>query len=571
MQFRDAIKAIKDRLSLVDIAGRYVDLRPNGSRFVAPCPFHQETKPSFYISPDRGNFYCFGCQASGDLIEFYGRVNGLDFKESVIALANEAGITIDSWGSGAERAKYREELSEKQAMLAMHEAAAGWFQSCLGRPKGAECRAYIERRGVSKDIQERFGLGWAEREWRSLKDFLARQGFNARIACDCGLLGKSASGSIYDRFRGRMMFPIKNLSNQIIAFGGRIIADEDEAKYINSADTPIYGKKEHLYGLAQARRGICAKGEALLTEGYMDVLTLHQYGFDNSVGVLGTALTDEQIKRLSGFTSRIGLLFDGDGPGRKAALRSAAMLLCRGLACSVILLPEGEDIDSLLHGSGAKAFEELKSRAPDGLEFCVQTARGFAPRETVAWAKEFVANIQAPELASHYITLLSQRLGIDESAFRERAARPVRQVSARQPVAKDLCDRDTQIMVFLVRYPDRIASLREIGADMALATERAREFWALIERYGEENVIYHLDEKQRRFWQSQRGPLAAPRANCERELECLKESLERFYSRSQAASIQAALSNSANGSDFASDLAFLHALRDTMRKDNEQS
>ena len=189
------------------------------------------------------------------------------------------------------------------------------------------------------DVYKRQGLGWARRDWHSLDLALQRAGYDMRLAAEAGLVGRSDRGSVYDRFRGRLIFPIKNLSNQVIAFGGRIIADEDEAKYINSSDTPIYKKGEHLYGLAQARKGITVKGRALLTEGYMDVLTLHQFGYDNAVGVLGTALTPDQIKRLSGFTSQLTLLFDGDRAGRKAALRSCEMLLTRGLACTVVLMP----------------------------------------------------------------------------------------------------------------------------------------------------------------------------------------------------------------------------------------
>lgn len=569
MQLGEAIQAIKSRLSLLDIARRYIDLRPNGTRFLAPCPFHQETKPSFYISEDKGTFYCFGCQASGDLIEFHSRINGLDFRESVSQLAEEAGISIDSWSSGGTREEARAVRSARQTMLAMHEAAAGWFQAALARDSGRECRAYIAKRGLSAAITERFGLGWSEREWHSLRDFLTRKGFKPGSGQDCGLLAKSASGSMYDRFRGRLMFPIRNLSNQVIAFGGRIIADEEEAKYINSAETPIYSKKEHLYGLPQARRSICAKGHALLTEGYMDVLTLHQFGFENGVAALGTALTEEQIKRLGGFTSKADLVFDGDQPGRKAALRAAAMFLCQGLACNVIILPDGEDIDSLLRGAGPSAFEKLQAEAPDGFAFCLRAIREFAPREALAWARGFLADIRIPALLSRYITLLAQGLGISESVFRE-APPPIRKSGSHgESVTRDLCDRDTQIMVFLVRYPEEIGHLKEIGADVALSTERARKFWALIERYGESEVIYHLDEKQKKFWESQRGPHAPPRTSSEREFACLSASLERYYARSQAASLQAALSNRTTDQDFAVDLEFLCAIRDTIRKNDE--
>lgn len=566
MRFGDAIKAIKERLSLAEVARRYIDLKPNGARLIAPCPFHQETKPSFYISDDRGTFYCFGCQASGDLIEFYSRINGLDFRETVMQLAEEAGIDIDADGPrthGNQRSR-----SDKQIMLDMHNAAANHFMANL--EADAPCREYISMRGIAPEIVERFGLGWAARDWHSLERFLGRMGFDLDLACEAGLVGRSANGGAYDRFRGRLMFPIRNLSGQVIAFGGRIIRDEDEAKYINSPDTPIYGKKEHLYGLAQARRAISAKGFALLTEGYMDVLTLHQFGFANSVGVLGTALTEEQIQRLSGFTSHIGLLFDGDKPGRKAALRAAALFLARGMSCSVIIQPEGEDIDSLLRKAGPDILEKLRAAAPDGLDYCINCLMEMSPRDAIEWARSFLGSMRVPELTSRYASRIASKLGLSEAILREKLSdKPARSSQPQRNAAeyRDLCARDTQIMILAIRYPERLETLREIGADLALTTDRARNFWSLLEEYGPEEACYHLDEKQKRFWHSQRGPEAAPRDSFDRELECLRQNLESFYARSQAASLRAAFAEPSDNRD--ADMEFLQAIRDTMRKENE--
>ncbi len=573
MRFEDAVKTVKDRLNLADMARRYLNLRQVGSRFVAPCPFHQETKPSFSINPDKGLFYCFGCQASGDLIDFYGQINGLDFKESVLALAQEAGITVEFGPPGDSRGvDQKKERGIKQVMAAMHTDAAAHFAGRLAH--SSECLAYAQKRGLSQAIIEKFGLGWAERDWHSLENFLARRGYDLNLACEAGLLSKSERGNIFDRFRGRFMFPIRNLSNQVIAFGGRIIANEDEAKYINSQDTPIYSKKDHLYGLAHARRAITANGSALLTEGYMDVLTLHQFGFENSVGVLGTALTENQIKRLSGFTANIGLLFDGDGPGRKAALRACEMFLARGLTCSVILLPDGEDIDSLLRGPGPEIFKKLIATAPDGMSYCVDTLRDFAPREAISWAKNFLGQIQIPELASPYATTLAQKLGISEQEFRgsltsAQAARNKKFFSASE--RRELCERDTQILLYAVRYPERLDDLRAIGADLAITSQRGADFWNLIDQYGPDEVVHHMDEKQKNFWLSQRKPDAPPRVNGDFELACLKRSLDRFFASRQAAGLAAAMGAGVSGENFDMDMQYLHAIRDAMRNGNEQS
>lgn len=565
----DAIRAIKERLSLADIARRYVDLKPNGTRLTAPCPFHQETKPSFSIDPEKGFFYCFGCQAAGDIFEFYGKINGLDFKDTLEQLAREAGISVE-YGARGSRGASSPDSGARSRIMAMHEEAAKFYRAAFSAKDSEECRAYARKRGLSPEIIEKFGLGWAPRAWRVLAERLLGAGFERELAVESGLIGLSEGGVVYDRFRGRMMFPIKNLSGQTIAFGGRVIGGEDEAKYINSADTPIYKKKEHLYGLPQARRGMTAKGHAILTEGYVDVLTLHQFGYGNAVGVLGTALTPEQIKRLSGFVANVTLLFDGDGAGRKAALRSAQMFLARGLACKVVLLPEGEDIDSLLRSVGTEGFERLRGEALDGLNFCLRTAREKAPKEALDWARQFLASLELPELSGRYAAALARGLGIDEKALRENLSPPAKRGAASPTLAQIHNMRDLQIIIFAVRYPERLDDLREIGADLALTSQRAREYWNALEKWGSERVFYFLDEKQKRFWIKQRGPGAAPRNDGDRELACLRAELDAFYRAAQKASLTQALVQ-AGSRDFQTDLEYLRALQETLENGHEQS
>ena len=577
MQSKDAIRAVKERLNIVDIARRYVDLKRNGPRWVAPCPFHQETKPSFSVNEEQGLFYCFGCHASGDIFDFYGRINGLDFRDTLEQLAAEAGVSLDRGPADPKRREQEQrERSGRRQMIRMYELAAAHFAAALDSPEGEECRAYIQKRGLSDEIVQRFGLGWARRDWQSLATALHRAGFTARMAAEAGLLGISErSQRAYDRFRGRLMFPIKSLSNQIIAFGGRIIADEEEAKYINSADTPLYKKGEHLYGLAQSRRGITTKGQALLTEGYMDVLTLHQYGYDNAVGVLGTALTPDQIKRLSGFTSRVTLLFDGDRAGRKAALRSCEMLLTRGLACTVVLMPDGEDIDSLLRTQGPEAFEALLAHAPDGLRFCVDVLRALAPRETVEWARNFLSQVEVPELVSPYASRLATQLQLSESELRQGAAQrrdtgaPRNGGTPQRPGGRARQNmRDRQIMMYAVRYPERLDDLRDMGADLALQSDIARRLWDKLEEWGPETAAYHLDEREKNFWSFCRGAEAAPRDDGNKELEALRDDLDAYYASAQKLSLAAALRQNAGDPD--ADVEYLRALQETLEKVHEQ-
>ncbi|MDR0238980.1 MAG: DNA primase [Deltaproteobacteria bacterium] len=581
MQKRDAIRAIKERLNLVDIARRYVELKRNGPRWMAPCPFHQETKPSFSIVEETGLFYCFGCKASGDVFDFYGRINGLDFSECLEQLAEEAGIDLDTRreGGAADGGARQQQRSERQQMLRMYELAAAHYARNLAGAYGGACRAYVERRGIDRSLAERFGLGYALPGWQDLADALRRNGCSESLAMKAGLLGKSDKGRVYDRlFRGRLIFPIRNLSNQVIAFGGRIIGDEDEAKYINSADSPIYRKGDQLYALPQARRHIAVKATALLTEGYMDVLTLHQFGYEHAVGVLGTALTPEQVKRLSGFTSQVTLLFDGDAAGRKAAQRACELLLPRGLACRVVLLPQGQDIDDLLRKQGAEEFEKLLGSAPDGLRFCLDTVkRHMAPRDAVIWARDFLRNvIELPELYYHFASSLAHALNLSETELKGGVL--ARQkgvvVSGRGTDAAGEADPDAferQVLRFMARYPHRCRDLQEAGADVFLQTSRARDVWKKCLAYPADEIPYHLDAWEKAFWMRCRTGEAPPLDNEEGELAPLLQKIAARHKKMASNSVAAALRSAAGTGDFASDREYIVALRETQRTDDEQS
>lgn len=545
MKNTDVIQAIKSRISLADMARRYVELRSVGSRLVAPCPFHQETKPSFSINEEQGTFYCFGCQASGDIFDFYGRLNGLDFKETLAALAEEAGIRLDTYRSDPHA---RQQRSQKRDMMKMHELAASHFHSNLSSPGASACRDYIGERGISPELVEKFGLGWSMDLWQDLGDTLRRAGFSLNAAVECGLQSKSQSGRTFDRFRNRLMFPIRNLSGQAIAFGGRILpslAGDDDAKYINSSDSPIYKKGEHLFGLFQARPSIAVKKSAILTEGYMDVITLHQYGYTQAVGVLGTALTPEQIKRLSGFTSQLELMFDGDGAGRKAAFRSCEMLLSRGLSCRVVLFPDDNDIDSMLHTFGADAVEDLRAHAQDGIEFCVSVLRGMAPREAVEWARRFLAEVDMPELFHRFAAALASGLGLSEADLRggvlERRRSAAPHPAPRRALVPHAISRDREIMTFAVRYPHRLPDLQAAGADLALSAPWALKLWDKIARTCSEQAFDELDPKEKNFWIRCRDEDAPPLDNEEGELHAIQLMLNNLQKTSHMASVVAAL------------------------------
>lgn len=585
MQRNDAVRAVKERLNLVDIVRRYVELRRSGPRWIAPCPFHQETKPSFSVNEEEGLFYCFGCRASGDIFDFYGRINGLDFKESLEQLAVEAGIELDARRGGSGEGG-RDRPSERRQMLRLYELAAAHFSRNLSGPEAGPCRDYMERRGIDGETAERFGLGWALPAWQDLANALRRAGCAEAPAVRAGLLGRSdKSGRAYDRFRGRLIFPIRNLSDQVIAFGGRIIGSEDEAKYINSPDSPLYKKGDQLYALPQARRGIAARGEALLTEGYMDVLTLHQFGYGHAVGVLGTALTPEQIKRLSGFTSRVALLFDGDAAGRNAAQRACEMLLPRGLDCRVVLLPQGEDIDSLLRAQGREAFENLLAAAPDGLRFCLDTLRRqAAPREAVTWARNFLKGFaDLPELYSRFASELARGLDLAEGELKSGALPARRKSGAAEAPARPVPGRaglaagnpdlvfERQILRFVVRYPQRCAAMQEAGADLFLKSVRARGLWQKFFEHPADELPYHLDEREKAFWLRCRTGEAPPLDSEEEEFGALLRKIAQRHRKTASGSVSAALRETSGTGDFENDMEYIIALRETQRTDDEQS
>lgn len=550
---KGSLQELKARISIVDLVRRYVNLRNAGGRWVGPCPFHQETKPSFSVNEQEGFYYCFGCQAHGDAIDFYCKINGLDFRDGVEQLAQEVGLTL-RLGSGKDSGRSREERDFTRLCLEMYARAQEHFRRNLNAPHGETCRSYLQGRGMNSDLAKAFGLGFSLPGWDALLKFLRSTGFVPEQAAKAGLLSQNEKGRVYDRFRGRLMFPIQNLTGQVIAFGGRVLSSDDEPKYINSSDTAIYKKGEHLYGLFQARRAITHGKIALLTEGYVDVLTLHQFGYTNACGVLGTALTPQQIKRLSGFCSRVDLLFDGDNAGRKAALRSSQMLLTRGLSCRVVLFPEGEDADSLLRGSGPEAFDELLRNAEDGLDYCLRSVREtYSPKELLEWVKNFSGELEDPALLSVYLPKMAQGLGLNESELRQtllstrktapnaapnggtyaggqpgqrsgrlqRGARNVRGLPRAVPQGPGgpREKRERQVMHFAIRCPQHLERLETAGAPRLLVSGWAKNIWSTLWQAQGEDVLSLLGEEEKKFYIQSRLEREALQETEEAELE----------------------------------------------------
>ncbi len=518
----ETIAEIKSRLSMLDIINRYVELRQTGERWTAPCPFHQETKPSFTVSPDKGFYYCFGCQASGDLIDFYKEINGLNFSEALRQLAHEAGVEIRKSTSVPDK-KEKDRVSISQEVNSL---AGRYFVDCLWSDQGKRARQYLVSRKISREMTRDFRLGWSPGGWQNLAGFLDKNGFTADEGVLAGVLSRNQKGQTYDRFRSRLIFPIISLSGMVVAFGGRTL-DEGEPKYLNSSESPVYTKGDHLYGLFQARKHITRTKRVYLTEGYLDVIALHQYGFPNSCGVLGTALTGSQVRRLGGLSREVVLLFDGDEAGRNAAFRSAEMLIGAGIGCRVLNFPQGEDAHSLLTTRDQDVFEDLLGSAVAGLDYCLRIAGSHkSPKELLSWVNNFINSLSDFSLKTYYIPKVAGALGLTEMELRKNLEKPKAQpradISGRgSPATPGPDQRDREILTFASCFPEYRKNLEQKGIDLILSSEWAVQFWKKIkEKTGDDH--HGLDEQETDFYyraRLQRDSLKKNREQVLRDLE----------------------------------------------------
>ena len=357
-QFLDELRS---RVPVSDVVGKRVKLAKKGREFSGLCPFHSEKTPSFTVNDDKAFYHCFGCGAHGDVIRFVTETEGLTFPEAVAKLAGMAGLTVPQ-ATPEERKRAERAKSLQDAC----EAALRFFRRRLNEPAGADALAYLRRRGLKPETIEAFRLGWAPDGRAALKQALTGEGFPEPMLVEAGLLVKPEDGGeSYDRFRGRVIFPIADRRGRVIAFGGRALGDF-QPKYLNSPETPLFNKGRLLYALDKARQAVRDGAEVIVTEGYTDVIALHQAGFGGAVAPLGTALTESQIEELWRLAPGPVLCFDGDEAGRRAAGRALDRLLPRlvpGKTARFVFLPEGEDPDSFVSLSGPDAFGRLVERA----------------------------------------------------------------------------------------------------------------------------------------------------------------------------------------------------------------
>ena len=352
--FLDELSARND---IVDVVSQYVHLKKSGANYFGLCPFHNEKTPSFSVSPDKQIFHCFGCGAGGGVITFTMKAEGLEFPDAVRYLAARAGMQVPEQGEADRQAARR-----RDRLYALCKDAARFYYDTLWKPENRVAQQYFLGRGLHRRTMNRFGLGYAPDSFHALLDAMTAKGYTRDEMMDAGLLSRSEMGHVYDRFRGRVMFPIIDVRGNVIAFGGRVL-DDSKPKYLNSPETPIFHKSRNLFALNLSKT--TKNGYFILAEGYMDVIALHQAGFDCAVASLGTSLTEEQARIIARHTDRIVISYDADGAGQAAAQRAIDILKKCDLQVKVLKIPGAKDPDEFIKAKGADAFRALIERSED--------------------------------------------------------------------------------------------------------------------------------------------------------------------------------------------------------------
>jgi len=418
------IDEVRDRTDIVEVVSQHVALKKVGKNFKGLCPFHSEKTPSFTVSSEKRIYHCFGCGAGGNVFKFVMEVQSISFVDAVRQFAENAGVPIPKPNAGNlndPQYKEREELRKA------NELAANYFHSLLNNPEtGLAARDYLKGRHFTGDILDKYNIGWAVPEWRGLTNHLQKTGnLSRKTVLQSGLVIEKEEGSkVYDRFRGRVIFPIKDTHGSFIGFGGRAIKEGDNPKYLNSPETPLYQKSQVLFGMDIAKQAIRKEGQAILVEGYLDQMRATQYGIFNTVATCGTALTPKQAGILRNYASSVVLVFDSDNAGRSAADKGFEVLHEKGLQVKTVFLPEGQDPDSYIQENGAEKFLEKIKTAKPYLESYIDTVvtgkDGNSPSERVEMANKvlpMVGKVQNLVERNGLLEYFSFKAKIDDASF----------------------------------------------------------------------------------------------------------------------------------------------------------
>jgi DNA primase len=489
----ETIEQVAAANDIVEVIGTYFPLKRAGASFKALCPFHQEKTPSFTVSPQRQTFHCFGCGAGGSVFRFLMDYEHVDFPAAVHKLAARVGITI------VEERRSEDETQQHQArrlLLRLHAEAAEWFhENLLKRDVGASARDYLQTRGINREVAKSWKLGYAPESWDAFCQWANREGYRRAELLSSGLVKlrdeERGEGEFYDRFRGRLMFPICNDVGEVIAFSGRVLAsDATAAKYINSPETALFRKGRVLFGLHKTKRALIDADCAIVCEGQLDLITLFEAGIQNVVAPQGTAFTEPQAHVLKRFVREVVLCFDSDTAGQNAAERSLEALLQNDLVVRVVEMPAGEDPDSLVRKSGRQKFDDLVAAAPDFFDYWIEKKAATSDLNSLSIkmqiARELAASVaqaRDPLMRGEVMNKISARLGIRIGDFetlvkRGERNRPVASVSKEAlPTAAPSHDvamlcllslRDQEAHAFLLEQNWRDVLAHVPGADLLI-------------------------------------------------------------------------------------------------------
>ena len=488
---REVIEEVRASANIVDVVGSYVSLRKRGKNYLGHCPFHSEKEPSFTVSNEKQIFHCFGCGASGSVFDFVMRTRNLTFAEAVRELANRFSIPLPQ-AKETSQAKEIRETAER--LREINILAAQYFnRTLLDSDSGRIAREYLRGRGMGDDTVRDFQLGYAPDSWDSLKRFLMREKVDLKVAAQAGLLVQKSEGDSYDRFRNRLMFPIKDMRGRTVGFGGRAL-DDSMPKYLNSPETLIFHKGRTLYGLSTAREACRQNSQTLVVEGYFDLLALYNKSIRQVVAPLGTALTLHHVRMLSRLAPQAVLVFDGDEAGMRAALRSLEFFLREKLPARFLPLPGGMDPDDFINKEGKEPFMHLLSEAKPLMEvFLEQSLSGYdgtveGRLKVVRAVSPMLRLFDSPIAQEAYIRVLDQRLGVSEEVLRAELAltsdrRPSAAASQRREKEGELPEWEEGIIHILVNYPQWIPTLAESSALESFQRKDWAEIGRLLIKY----------------------------------------------------------------------------------------
>lgn len=521
---REDIDRVREATDIVELIGSTVQLRKAGKNFKALCPFHQEKTPSFYVFPETQSFYCFGCGASGDAITFLMRTEQLSFREALQRLAERAGITLTT-----DRDRDRKDDQQAQRVAELNRLAASWFAHVLWSTTfGEPARAYLEHRGIDRPTADRFGLGFAPDAPHALARYLSQHGATADELVQSGLAVRRDDGQIVDRFRNRLIFPIRDREGRIVGFGGRTLGTA-QPKYLNSPQTILFDKGSVLYGIDLAQEAIRTSRTVIVVEGYLDAITAHQFGYANTVASLGTALTERQGRLLRRLADRVLLALDADVAGKQATLRGLELLrsaladterpvadprqLIRfertlGIELSVVVLPEGTDPDEVIRHDRRRWEQALQNAMPlidyylEVLLAGERPATARAVGELLARVAPLLLELADPVLVDLYTRTVAQRLRIPEETVRRALISYGRKSASRRTDVATQAETirplttEQQLVALILRYGEAAMSLAGELSEAPLTDERHRELIHLVIQQGTTEAGNLPDELQ---------------------------------------------------------------------------